>query len=125
MSHEYADEDLAQLVQGAFDKYLLPRMEEMLEKHWPALEKLIQDRIEGKSNWTPELSQAFSKRVTEGVDTVVGNYLRVGHGRDMIDVTAMKYVDRKLEEHIEQQVQFRLNRLMDKLKKQFSETTGG
>lgn len=115
----YADDDLTELVQAAFDKYLLPRLEGLVEKHYPALEKLIQDRIEGKSNWTPELSAAFGKRITDGIDTLVGNYLRVGKGRDIIDTKVMEYVNSKLETFIEQQVQYRVNILMDKLKKQF------
>ena len=114
----YADADLTELVQAAFDKYILERLPELLEKHLPLIDQRIIDRVSG-TGYTPELNLHFHKRVESIVETTVGNYLRVGGGRDIVDRVVLRYLDTKLESHIEQQVQFRLNRLMERMKKNF------
>lgn len=112
-------EDLSEMVQKAFDKYMLDRIPGLCEKHLPLVDKLIENRING--NYTPELNKAFFARIESIVENTVGNHLRVGKGRDIIDSTVLRYLDKKLEEHIEQQVRYRLNRIVDRFKVKFDE----
>lgn len=115
------DYELAELVQQAFDKYIADKMPALAEKHLPLVDKLIENRING--NYTPEVNKTFFDRISSIVDAEVGGYLRVGKGRDIIDTTVFKYLDKKLEQHIEDQVQWRLKKVLEKLGKQFAETT--
>ncbi|RJQ27060.1 hypothetical protein C4577_01940 [Candidatus Parcubacteria bacterium] len=121
MSEEY--EDLGELVQQAFDKYLLERLPGLMEKHMPLVDNLIAQRING--GYTPELNKEYFNRIQSIVETTVGNYLRVGGGRDIVDSTVLKYLDKKLEEHIESQVKWRVSRFMERIQKKFEEETKG
>ncbi len=120
MNEKYADDDLSELVQAAFDKYIVQKLDSLFEKHLPEIDKFIASRI--TNNYTWEVNNAISEKVKEMTENNVGNYLRVGGGRDIIDTTAFKYVNKKLEEYIESQVQFRLNRMFESIKKKFGET---
>ena len=117
----YADDDLTELVQAAFDKYILDRIPELLEKHMPVVDKMVLDRVSGRG-YCPEYNTAMHERIERVVDTTVGNYLRVGPGRDIIDRVVLQYLNKKLESHIESQVQYRLNRFMESMKKGFEKT---
>lgn len=112
----YADVDLMELVQAAFSRYILEHMPELLEKYISFVEQSIIDRINGRG-YAPEFNHAMSKTIQESVDTHVGNYLRVGKGRDIVNSVVLHYLDKKLESHIEETVRWRVNKLMDKVKK--------
>jgi hypothetical protein len=117
----YADADLTELVQAAFDKHILERLPALLEKHLPMVDQIVVDRITGKG-YAPEFNSAIHKRVEEIVETTIGNCLRVGRGRDIIDTAILAYLDKKLDQHVEDHVKWRVNRLMEKLKKDFEKT---
>jgi hypothetical protein len=120
----YADADLTELVQAAFDKYLLDRLPALLEKHTAVLDQWIMERICNASGrgYAPEFQAAVHKRVEEIVDNTVGNCMRVGKGRDIVDAKVLEYLDKKMEQHIEDQVRWRVNRLMERMKKDFEKT---